>query len=111
MRKRTNAPATLVRNRVPRAARRVNYSEFVGGWAAEMAESLPDNGPADFRAPFRLVLVDPQGSVVFEGEVDENWSVKQEGPSKIVRRCHFPAIALLTNRSLVTRTFQIERSL
>jgi len=47
---------------------------------------------------------------VFECDVSEDWKVRHDGPEGVVRRNHFPATALLTDRSLVTRTFQIDRA-
>jgi hypothetical protein len=89
----------------------MSYQKLAGGLASEMAESIRSNEPRQFCAPFELVIVDAQGAVVFACEVGEDWQVRHEGPARIVRRSHFPATALLTDRSLLTRTFQIERAL
>jgi len=108
MRKTNPAQKALVKNRSSRTMRRISYQELAGGLTAEMAECVRSKASGEFCAPFQLVIVDPQGAVVFEGEVGEDWNVRQEGPARVVRRSHFPAIALLTDRSQVTRTFQIE---
>jgi len=110
MRKTNNAVNTVAKRPWTQTTERVSYQQLVGGLAAEMAESVRSQHDGEFCAPFQLVIVDPQGAVVFEGEVGEDWNVRQDGPARIVRRSHFPATALLTDRSLLTRTFQIERA-
>ena len=94
----------------PRTKMRMSYQELACGLASEMAESIRSDEPRQFCAPFELVIVDAQGAVVFKCEVGEDWKVRHEGPERVVRRRHFPATALVTDRSLLTRTFQIERA-
>lgn len=94
----------------PLALNRMTYQNLAGGLAFEMAEHVRTTEPRKFCAPFKLVIVDPQGAVVFSCEVDKDWKVLHQGPSRVVRRSHFPATALLTDSSLVTRTFQIDRA-
>jgi hypothetical protein len=91
-------------------AHRVSYQQLAGGLAAEMADCIRTGRAREFCAPFQLVIVDLQGAIVFQGEIGEDWSVRHDGRARIVRRTHFPATALLTDRSLQTRTFQIERA-
>jgi len=111
MRKTNSAANPVPKRRWTEPAERMSYQKLAGGLAAEMADSVRSQNKCDFAAPFQLLIVDPQGAVVFEGEVGEDWNVRQDGPARIVRRSHFPATALLTDRSLVTRTFQIERAI
>jgi hypothetical protein len=111
MRTTSNAANPVTKKRWTAAAHRVSYQQLAGGLAAEMAERIRSDPAREFCAPFRLVIVDPQGAVVFQGEISEDWSVRHDGPVRIVRRSHFPATALLTDRSLLTRTFQIDRAL
>jgi hypothetical protein len=92
------------------ATKRMSYEKLAGGLAFEMAASVRSTDTREFCAPFELVIVDPRGAVVFECEVGEDWKVRCNGPAGVVRRSHFPATALLTDRSLVTRTFQIDRA-
>ena len=87
----------------------MRYEKLAGGLAFEMAACVRSGNAREFRAPFELVIVDPQGAVVFECQVGEDWKVRHSG-SRVVRRSHFPATALLTDRSLLTRTFQIDRA-
>ncbi len=104
------APATRGKGGRPLAMQRMSYEKLAGGLAFEMAACVRSRDAGEFRAPFELVIVDPQGAVVFECEVGEDGKVLHDGPERAVRRSHFPATALLTDRSLVTRTFQIDRA-
>jgi hypothetical protein len=88
----------------------MNYEKLAGGLAFQMAACVRSRDAQEFCAPFELVIIDPQGAVVFEGEVGGDWKVRHGGPARAVRRSHFPATALLTDRTLVTRTFQIDRA-
>lgn len=110
MRKTHNAANAIAKKRWATPAERMSYQHLVGCLAAEMAECVRSEQTSEFCAPFQLVIVDPQGAVVFQGEVSEDGNIHHNGPSRVVRRSHFPATALLTDRSLVTRTFRIERA-
>jgi hypothetical protein len=88
----------------------MSYEKLAGGLAFEMAACVRSKDAQEFCAPFQLVIVDPRGAVVFQCEVGVNWKVRHNGPTRQVRHSHFPATALLTDRSLVTRTFQIDRA-
>jgi len=108
MRKTNNAANPVAKKRW--SADRLSYQQLAGGLAVEMAECIRSNQVQEFCAPFRLVIVDPKGAIVFQGEVSENGNVCHDGPACVVRRSHFPATALVTDRTLLTRTFQIERA-
>jgi hypothetical protein len=90
--------------------KRMSYEKLAGGLAFEMAACVCAKDAQEFCAPFQLVIVDPRGAVLFQCEVGDDWKVQLKGPTRLVRRSHFPATALLTDRSLVTRAFQIERA-
>jgi hypothetical protein len=92
-----------------RTMRSISYVNLAGRLASEMVKALRSSEPRGAAAPFRLVLIGSHGDVVFECEVSEDWKVQRWGTLSRVRRSHFPATALLTDRSLVTRTFLIER--
>ena len=92
----------------PAPVKRMSYEKLAGGLVFEIAARLTSG--REFRAPFELVIVDARGGVVFQCEVGEDWKVRHEGPPRVVRQSHFPATALLTDRALVTRTFQIDRA-
>jgi len=110
MRKTNNAANSTAGKRKTPAVEQMSYPQLAGDLAAEMAERIRSTQTGEFCAPFQLVIVDPQGAIVFQGEVSEDWNVRHNGPARVVRRSHFPATALLTDRSLLTRTFQIERA-
>ena len=109
---RNSSKAESKHNRETRARTtlRMSYQKLAGGLASEMAECIRSNEPQQFCAPLELVIVDAKGAVVFQCEVGEDWKVRHDGPARIVRRSHFPATVLLTDRSMLTRTFQIERA-
>jgi hypothetical protein len=109
MREVNNAPRAANKSRAPRTRARLSYQNLAGDLAEEMAASVSSQERREFSAPFELVIVDSRGAVVFECEISEEWKVSHGGPARIVRRSHFPATALLTDRSLLTKTFQIER--
>ena len=109
MRKTNIAANSAARKRRAPAVERISYQQLASDLAEEMAGRIRSTQRGEFCAPFQLVIVDPQGAIVFHGEVGEDWNVRHNGPARVVRRSHFPATALLTDRSLLTRTFQIER--
>jgi hypothetical protein len=86
------------------------YEKLAGGLAFEMAECLCSREAREFSAPFELLIVDPQGAVVFRCEVGEDWQVRHNGPSRMIQQQHFPATVMLTDRSLLTRTFQMDQA-
>jgi hypothetical protein len=104
------APSMRAKGERPLAAKHMSYEKLAVGLAFEMAACVRSRDASEFCAPFELVIVDPQGAVVFSCEVGEDGQVWHDGPARAVRRNHFPATALLTDRSLVTRTFQIDRA-
>jgi len=92
-----------------RAMQSMSYLQMAGGLASEMAGFLRAEEPRSSRPPFKLLIVGNAGDVVFECEVGADWKVRQWGLARKVRRSHFPATALLTDGTLLTRTFLIER--
>jgi hypothetical protein len=87
----------------------VSYQAIVGGLISEMARIVRSTETRKFSPPFKLVIIDNRGGVVFTGEVGRNGKLRRSGPLCRVRRSHFPANALITDGSLATRTFRIER--
>ena len=98
------------KNLRPRAANSLSYQNIAGGLASEMVDFLRCKETRKSSPPFRLVIVGNHGGVVFECEVGEDGEVRNQGPAERLRRSHFPATALLTDGSLLTRTFLIERA-
>jgi hypothetical protein len=87
----------------------MSYLNIASRLTSEMVGFLRLSGLRESSAPFQLVLIGNHGDVVFECEVGEDWKVLRWGTLSRLRRSHFPATALLTDVSLVTRTFLIER--
>lgn len=104
------APRTHSRSDRPLSIRPMSYARLAGGLAFEMAKSVRLSDAREFCAPFELVIVDPQGAVLLRCEISEDGEVLHDGPAQTVRRSHFPATALLTDRTLLTRTFQIDHA-
>lgn len=98
------------KNLRPRAATSLSYQNIAGGLASEMVDFLRCTETRRSSPPFRLVIVGNHGGVVFECEVGEDGEVRSQGPVERLRRSHFPATSLLTDGSLLTRTFLIERA-
>jgi hypothetical protein len=85
-----------------------NYKNIASGLADEMMGFIRPSEPRKCSPPFKMVIIDKRGTVVFECNVSKDGRVRPLGLVRKVRNSHFPATALLTDRSLVTRTFLIE---
>jgi hypothetical protein len=109
MRNTSKLPGAEPKNLRPRSAS-LSYQNIAGGLASEMVDCLRCKETRKSSPPFRLVIVGNHGGVVFECEVGEDGEVRNQGPAERLRRSHFPATALLTDGSLLTRTFLIERA-
>ena len=109
MRNTSKALGAGVKSNWPRASGSMSYLNMAGGLASEMAGFIGSEEPRGSCPPFQLVIIGNAGDVVFECELGADWKVRQWGLASKVRRSHFPATALLTDSSLVTRTFLIER--
>jgi len=109
MRDISKLPGAELKNQRPRAAHSLSYQKIAGGLASEMVHFLRSTGARESSPPFRLVILGNHGGIVFECEVGENWEVHNLGPTAWLQHSHFPATALLTDGSLLTRTFLIER--
>ena len=110
MRDISKLPGAELKNQRPRAAHSLSYQNIAGGLASEMVDFLRSTENRQSSPPFRLVILGNHGGVVFECDVGENWEVRSLGPTAWLQRSHFPATALLTDGSLLTRTFLIERA-
>jgi hypothetical protein len=109
MRNASKALGMRIKNRWSRTPQALSYQNIAGGLASEMVGFLRSTETHESSPPFRLVIIGNQGGVVFECEVGQDWEVQNLGPPGRVRRSHIPATALLTDGSLFTRTFLIER--
>lgn len=88
----------------------MSYQRLAGGLAGEMMGFIRPSEPRRCSPPFKMVIIEKSGTVVFECEVSKGGRVRPFGLSKKVENSHFPATALLTDSSFVTRTFLIERN-
>ena len=86
----------------------LSYKNIAGGLADEMMGFIRPSEPRKCSPPFKMVIIDNRGTVVFECNVSKDGKVRPLGLVRRVRNSHFPATALLTDSSLVTRTFLIE---
>lgn len=93
-----------------RAGQTVSYRNIAGGLAGEMMGFIQPSEPRKCIPPFKMVIIDRRGTVVFECKVSKDGRVKPMGLVRMVQDSHFPATALLTDSSLVTRTFRIEQA-
>ena len=66
--------------------------------------------PRKCSPPFKMVIIDRRGTVVFECRVSKDRKVRPMGLVCAVQDSHFPATALLTDSSFITRTFLIEQA-
>jgi hypothetical protein len=87
----------------------ISYQAIIGGLISEMARLVRTTETRKFSPPFKLVIIDNRGTVVFTGEVGRNGKLRRSGPLCKVRRSHFPANALITDGSQAMRTFRIDR--
>jgi hypothetical protein len=87
----------------------LSYRSIVGGLLSEMAHMIRATESREFAPPFKLVIINSHGAVVFSGEVGRNGKLRQSSPLCNVRRSHFPAKAIITDGALALRTFRIDR--
>jgi hypothetical protein len=99
---------TASKNKWMNAVQAPSYKNIAGGLADEMMGFIRPSEPGECSPPFKMVIIDRRGTVVFECNVSKDGKVRPLGLARRVRNSHFPATALLTDRSLVTRTFLIE---
>jgi hypothetical protein len=86
----------------------ITYQEIADGLVSEMADLLRTEC-RKFFPPLELVIIDSRGCIAFAAQVDQDGKIRGSGPIRKLRRSHFPANALITDRSLATRTFRIDR--
>jgi hypothetical protein len=99
-----------IKNKWLQASQAMNYQNLAGGLADEMMGFVRPSEPRKCSPPFKMVIIDKRGIVVFECKVSKGGKVRPFGLVRRVRCSHFPATALLTDSSFVTRTFLIERA-
>ncbi len=92
------------------AVEAMSYRNIAGGLADEMMGFIRPSEPRKCSPPFKMVIIDNCGTIVFECKVSKDGKVRPFGSARRVRYFHFPATALLTDSSFVTRTFLIEHA-
>ncbi len=92
------------------AVEAMSYRNIAGGLADEMRGFIRPSEPRKCSPPFKMVIIDNCGTIVFECKVNKDGKVRPFGSARRVRYFHFPATALLTDSSFVTRTFLIEHA-
>jgi hypothetical protein len=97
-----------IKNKSLRAITAVSYQDIAGGLAHEMIGLIRPSELRSCSPPFKMLIIDSSGTVVFECRVSKDGKVRPVGLVPIVQDSHFPATALLTDSSFVTRTFRIE---
>jgi len=109
MRNTSNVSGTNVKNRYIPGMQARSYRSLAGGLADEMMGFIRPSEPRKCSPPFKMIIIDKSGAVVFECKVSKDGKVQRCGLARRVQDSHFPATALLTDSSFVTRTFLIER--
>jgi len=109
MRNTCSVSSTGVKNKWTPAMQAMSYQSLAGGLADEMMGFIRPSEPRKCSPPFKMIIIDKSGAVVFECKVSKDGKVRPFGLASKVRDSHFPATALLTDSSFVTRTFLIER--
>ena len=99
---------TGINNKWLEAMRAMSYQTIAGELAGEMMGFMRSSEPRKCSPPFNMVIIDNRGTVVFECNVSKDGKIRSFGLARRVRHSHFPATALLTSHSQVTRTFLIE---
>jgi hypothetical protein len=110
MRNTNKALGAVIKTKRLQTATPTSYVNIAGNLAFEMTSFIQPSESSKFCPPFELIIIGHHGAVVFKCQVGEDWKVRSCGSVSRVRRSHFPATALLTDRSLLTRTFLIERA-
>jgi hypothetical protein len=100
--------STRIKNKWLHAIRAVSYQNIAGRLADEMMGFIRPSEPRTCSPPYKMTIIDKRGTVVFECKVGKDGTVQPLGSVRRVGDSHFPATALLTDSSFVTRTFLIE---
>ena len=109
MRNTSSVSSTSLKNKWVPGMQALSYRSLAGGLADEMMGFIRPSEPRKCSPPFKMIIIDKSGAVVFECKVSKDGKVQPFGLARRVRDSHFPATALLTDSSFVTRTFLIER--
>lgn len=110
MKNNSSALGSTIKNKWQQTDGAMSYRNIASGLADEMLGFIGPNESRKCSPPFKMVIIDKRGTVVFEGKVSKGGKVRPFGSERKVEHSHFPATALLTDSSFVTRTFLIENA-
>jgi hypothetical protein len=99
-----------IRNEWQESVEAMSYRNIASGLAGEMLGFIRPSESRRCSPPFKMVIIDKCGTVVFECRVSKGGKVRPFGSERKVKHSHFPATALLTDSAFVTRTFLIENA-
>src|SRR5437879_12775428 len=78
----------------------LNYKNIPSGLTDEMIGFIRPSEPGKCCPPFKMVIIDKRGTVVFECKVSNDRRVRPLGMVRKVGNAHVTAAALLTERAL-----------
>jgi hypothetical protein len=110
MKNNSSSLGSTIKNKWQQTIGAMSYSSIAGGLADEMMGFIRPSESRSCSPPFKMVIIDKCGTVVFECKVRKSGKVRPFGSERKVEYSHFPATALLTDSSFVTRTFLIENA-
>jgi len=110
MKNNSSGLGSTIKNKWQQTMGAMSYRSIAGGLADEMMGFIRPSESRSCSPPFKMVIIDKCGTVVFECKVSKGGKVRPLGSERKVEHSHFPATALLTDSSLVTRTFLIENA-
>ena len=110
MKQPSRSAKTNSRRARPQTSRQASHEPVIDGLISEMARLIDTTELRTFSPPFELVIIGNQGCVAFAGQVDRDGEIRSSSPLRKLRRSDVPANALITDRSLATRTFRIDCS-
>jgi hypothetical protein len=110
MKNNSSGLGSTIKNRRRQTIGAMSYGSIASGLADEMFGFIRPSESRRCSPPFKMVIIDKCGTVVFECKVSKSGKVRPFGAERKVEHSHFPATALLTDSSFVTRTFLIENT-
>src|SRR5258708_19723249 len=85
-----------IKNKGLQAIQAVNYQNIAGGLADEMMSFIRPSEPRKCSPPFKMVILDKHGTVVFECNVSKDSKVRPFPFFLTIQTSHLPPTPLLT---------------